>query len=260
MATTETATGNRWWPRLRTRVAAVRARRAAVEALAEAEVAADEAAMTGTRRRSWTLGAAWQEFWRHPSPWMIAATLVAASVARVVVGGVAMVDLWVPLAMLASFPFVEWVVHVVVLHWKPREVAGVTIDPLVSRKHREHHVDPRDIPLVFIPWQVLVQLLVAAIAATVFAFGRLATGLTFLVALSAIGFVYEWTHYLIHSDYRPVTALYRSVWRNHRLHHYKNENYWFTVTTSGTSDRVFRTYPDPAAVETSPTARNLDAR
>ena len=243
--------------RLRRRLEAVRARRAVVEARAEAEVAADERELTGSRRRSWTLGESWREFWRHPSPWMIASVLVTAAVARVAVGGVGLVDLVLPLAMVASFPFVEWVVHVVVLHWRPRRVAGVTIDPLVSRKHREHHVDPRDLPLVFIPWQVLLQLLVVAVAATVLAFDRLATGLTFLVALSAIGFVYEWMHYLIHSDYRPVGDLYRAVWRNHRLHHYKNENYWFTVTTAGTSDRVLGTCPDPAAVGTSPTARDL---
>ena len=57
---------------------------------------------------------------------------------------------------------------------------------------------------------------------------------------------YEWTHYLVHSDYRPRSRWYRSVWRNHRLHHYKNEHYWFTVTTAGTADRLFGTYPDPA--------------
>ena len=67
-------------------------------------------------------------------------------------------------------------------------------------------------------------------------------------------------HYLIHSDYRPVTSVYRAVWRNHRLHHYKNENYWFTVTTAGTSDRLLGTYPDPATVGSSPTARDLDGR
>jgi sterol desaturase/sphingolipid hydroxylase (fatty acid hydroxylase superfamily) len=220
-------------------------------------VAADEEAVTGSRRHTWSLGESWREFWRHPSPWLIGTVLLGASIARGVVGGVGMVDLVVPLVMVASFPLVEWVVHVVVLHWKPQRVGGVTIDPLVSRKHREHHVDPRDLPLVFIPWQVLLQLLVVAIAVTVFAFDRTATGLTFLVALSAIGFVYEWMHYLIHSDYRPVTAAYRAVWRNHRLHHYKNENYWFTVTTTGTSDRLLGTYPDPSEVETSPTARNL---
>ena len=36
-----------------------------------------------------------------------------------------------------------------------------TVDPLLARKHREHHADPRDIPLVFIPWQALVWLIPA---------------------------------------------------------------------------------------------------
>ncbi len=47
------------------------------------------------------------------------------------------------------------------------------------------------------------------------------------------------------------------MWRNHRLHHYKNEHYWFTVTTAGTADRLFGTYPDPETVPTSATAKNL---
>ena len=41
------------------------------------------------------------------------------------------------------------------------------------------------------------------------------------------------------------------MWRNHRLHHYKNEHYWFTVTSAGTADRLFGTYPDPETVPTS---------
>ena len=96
---------------------------------------------------------------------------------------------------------------------------------------------------------------IAAIA--LLAFPRTALGLTFAVTLTALGCAYEWTHYLIHSDHRPRTAVYRAVWRNHRLHHYKNENYWFTVTTARTADRLFGTCPDPADVPASPTAKDL---
>jgi len=31
-----------------------------------------------------------------------------------------------------------------------------------------------------------------------------------------------------------------------RRYHIKNEHYWFTITTSGTADPAFGTYPDPA--------------
>ncbi|BBY16011.1 sterol desaturase family protein [Mycolicibacterium litorale] len=208
-------------------------------------------------RRTFTLADAGREFWRHPSPWLIAGTLVVAVCARVAVGDWQGTDAVVPVAMLAAFPFVEWVVHVCVLHWRPRRLGRLRIDPLLARKHREHHVDPRDIPLIFIPWQALLWVLPVALGVALLAFPRLGMGLTFLVCLTILGVAYEWCHYLIHSDYKPKTAAYRAVWRNHRQHHFKNEHYWFTVTSAGTADRVLGTYPDPAGVATSPTAKNL---
>jgi hypothetical protein len=214
-------------------------------------------AATRSARRAFTLSDARREFWKHPSPWMIAATLAAAVVARVAVGDWQITDAIVSVVILAAFPFLEWVIHVFILHWRPRRIGGLLIDSLLARKHREHHVDPRDVPLIFIPWQSLLWVLPWAIAIALLAFPRLATGLTFLALLAMLGLVYEWCHYLIHSDYKPKTRAYRAVWHHHRLHHFKNEHYWFTVTSCGTADRVLRTSPDPATVATSPTAKNL---
>lgn len=212
---------------------------------------------TNTGRRGMTLGTAAAEFWRHPSPWLLAAALVSATTARAVVGDWGIGDALLPFAMLGLFPFLEWVIHVFILHWRPRRLAGVTLDSQLARKHREHHVEPRDVDLVFIPFLSLAVVLVAVVGLALWAFPRTGMALTFLVVLLAFGLVYEWTHYLIHSDYKPKNGLYRAIWRDHRLHHYKNENYWFGVTTSGTSDRVLGTYPDAASVPTSPTAKNL---
>ena len=206
-----------------------------------------------------TLPQAARAFVAHPSPWMIGSLLVGASVARGLVGDWRWTDALVPLLMVAAFPFVEWVIHVFVLHWKPRRLGPVELDSLLARKHRAHHADPRDIPLVFIPWQVLAWTLPVYVLVALLAFPRLGLGLTFLAFLGVLGMFYEWTHYLIHSDYKPRTRAYRAVWRNHRLHHYKNEHYWFTVTSSGTADRVLGTYPDPASVESSPTVKALHA-
>lgn len=242
--------------RLQRRLRDRRDREQRIEAAATREVERDEARLS--RRRSLGLRQAWATFWRHPSPWIILTALLGGAAARVAVGGpVHLADLWVPLLMVASFPFVEWVVHVFVLHAKPVEVAGRVLDSRVARDHRRHHADPRDLPLVFIPWQAFLYLFPGGLAIGLLAFDRLGLGLTSFTALAAIGMVYEWVHYLIHSDYTPRSAPYRAIWRNHRLHHYKNENYWFTVTTSGTSDRLLGTNPDPADVETSPTARDL---
>jgi hypothetical protein len=213
-----------------------------------------------TGRKGFTLADAAREFVRHPSPWLLTLTLSGALAARMLVGDWRPTDAAVPAVMLAAFPFFEWVIHVCVLHWRPRTLGSVVIDPLLARKHREHHVDPRDIPLVFIPWRALLWVLPLAVAIAVLAFPRLGMGLTFLVCLAVLGLCYEWCHYLIHSDYKPKTAVYRAVWRNHRQHHFKNEHYWFTVTSAGTADRVLGTYPDPASVANSPTAKNLHAQ
>jgi sterol desaturase/sphingolipid hydroxylase (fatty acid hydroxylase superfamily) len=215
--------------------------------------------MARTARKGFTLYDAGREFWKHPSPWMIGATLVAALTARIVVGDWQITDAIVPLVMAALFPFFEWIVHVFVLHWRPKHVGSLTIDPLLAREHRAHHMDPRNIALIFIPWKALLWVLPLTVAIALLAFPRLGMGLTYLVFIAALEIGYEWSHYLIHSDYKPKTRLYRAIWRNHRQHHYKNEHYWFTVTSSGTADRVLGTYPDPAAVPTSPTAKNLHA-
>jgi len=211
------------------------------------------------RRRSLNLRQAFAEFVRHPSPWMLAAAFAGAVAGRVLLGDWRASDVWVPAIMLGAFPVYEWMIHVFILHWRPRRVGPITIDSLLARKHRAHHADPRDLPLIFIPWQTLIPVIASTYAIGIFAFDRYALGFTFIVVASAVGLGYEWTHYLIHTDYRPVSKAYRTVWNNHRMHHYKNEHYWFSVTTSGTADRLLRTYPDPATVPTSRTARTLHA-
>ena len=220
-----------------------------------------DAVITGAaRRRSLSLGIAAREFWRYPSPWIISSLLIGATAARIAVGDWVWTDGLVAAVAIAAFPFYEWVIHVCVLHWRPRRIGGLTIDSLLARKHRDHHADPRDLPLVFIPWPALLWIVPADVAIALLAFPRLATGLTLLIMVGAIGLAYEWTHYLVHTDYRPVTRAYRAIWRHHRLHHYKNEHYWFGVATSGVSDRVLGTSPDPARVPTSPTVRAMHAR
>ena len=222
----------------------------------------DAAVITGdtSRRRSLSLREAADEFVRHPSPWMLAAAFAGAVSARLLVGDWRASDAWVPAIMLGTFPVYEWLVHVVVLHWRPRRIGPVTVDSLLARKHRAHHADPRDLPLIFIPWQTLIPVIAGTYAIGLLAFDRYGLGLTFVVVASGVGVVYEWTHYLIHTDYRPRSRTYRAVWNNHRMHHYKNEHYWFTVTTSGTADRLLGTYPDSSSVPTSRTARSLHAQ
>ena len=88
-----------------------------IEALAQQRLASDESAITGPRRTKMSLGQAWAAFWRHPSPWMILATVLGPGVARGFIHRFSWTELIVPVLFVAFFPVTEWVVHVVVLHW-----------------------------------------------------------------------------------------------------------------------------------------------
>jgi sterol desaturase/sphingolipid hydroxylase (fatty acid hydroxylase superfamily) len=76
-----------------------------------------------------------------------------------------------------------------------------------------------------------------------------------LAGYLAVG-AYEWCPFLIHTAYRPRSRYYHSIWRAHRLHHFKNEHYWHGITST-IGDRVLGTFPDQAAVPRSRTARTL---
>ncbi|KRQ24890.1 fatty acid hydroxylase [Mycobacteroides sp. H001] len=215
--------------------------------------------MTRAARKSMTLRDALVEFVKHPTPWMLVVWSAAQLGARLSVGGWTIADAITPVVLVAISPIAEWLIHVGILHWRPRSVGPVKIDSRLARDHRLHHQDPRDIPLVFIPWPSLVVVIIGLTLAALFAFPRTGLGLTFALTVALFLVFYEWTHYLVHTDYKPRHTIYRAVWRNHRYHHFKNENYWFTVTSSGTADRLLGTYPDPQQVQSSPTVRNLHA-
>ncbi|NUS95710.1 MAG: sterol desaturase family protein [Nocardia sp.] len=236
-------------------VRARRTRNSAIDRLAHRRLAADEA--NTARRTQESLSDVFRSFRHAPSARVITVLLITAATARILVGDWQFTDALVPVALVAAFPFVEWVIHVCVLHWRPRTLGRWRIDSLLARKHREHHADPRVRDLVFIPWQTFLWLLPALVAVALLAFGRTGLGLTFLTGVAVLGLVYEWTHLLVHTDYQPHSAILRAVRRNHRLHHFKNEHYWFAVTTAGTADRILGTYPDPATVPNSPTAKAL---
>ena len=187
---------------------------------------------------------------------VIAAVLLVAAVVRTALGGWQWGDLVVAGIILGVQPFTEWVIHVTILHLRPFTVRGRTFDPILSRRHRQHHQDPKLIKYVLIPRGVVLRLLIFSVPLYWLVTPTLREGATALVTAYAMLFLYEWTHFLIHSTYSPKTWYYRSIWRAHRLHHYRNEKYWFGVTIN-VADHVLRTFPQRDEVALSPTARTL---
>lgn len=210
------------------------------------------------RLASPTLGASARFFASKATPRILVPLLALLVVLRVQAGSFGWRDALMVAVILGLEPFTEWVIHVYVLHAKPvRRRNGKVFDLHAARKHREHHRNPNDPDTAFVPLPDLAGLLV--IMALVFALASLGTWTVFLTGMvTGVGMLltYEWTHFLMHTAYKPKGRYYRSIWRSHRLHHFKNEHYWMGVTVT-LGDRVLGTYPDKSEVENSPTARTL---
>jgi hypothetical protein len=219
-----------------------------------------------------TLGDCWRSFASRPSPPLLAAAIIGAVALRIVLGHYDWRDAVVAAGLIAATPPVEWLIHVFLLHARPLQVGDRSYELLAAREHRAHHEAPAVLDGVLLPaYAVLV--FAALIAVTIWALSfpihrvlggdRLAHAATGLVMSYAIVGAYEWSHFLIHTPYKPRGRYYRSIWRGHRLHHFKNEHYWFGVTST-LGDKLLGTAPEPSSVPKSGTARtlgvDLDAR
>ena len=214
-----------------------------------------------------TLGHAWREFLRRPSPRWIAAGVGLFAVARLAVGDLDWRDAVLAAGLVAVYPFGEWAIHVYLLHLPPFRWRGRPVELITAKEHRWHHERPHNLDTVLLGPKEVIGLfagaipLVAALLGAILALAApggfpAAAILTATVAGGALVFVYEWTHFLIHTSYRPRTRAYRLVWQTHRLHHFKNEHYWHGITST-IADHAFGTRPDHREVERSPTARTL---
>jgi hypothetical protein len=202
-----------------------------------------------------TLAGCAREFFAHASPRILLVGLLIIVPARIWFGGW---TTWDPLLVLAFAlwqPMNEWLTHVFVLHGKPLRLFGRTFDTSLALAHRRHHRDPWRVEYTLLPWQAFsygtaIHLGVASLILP------WPAALTWFASSFAIGLYYEWIHYLTHTSYRPQSAWMKRRTKLHRLHHFKNEQYWHGVT-SDFGDWLLRTEPAPRDVPTSELARKL---
>ncbi len=204
-------------------------------------------------------------FARQPSPPYLFGAVLLALALRIPQGAWSWRDAVVVAGLICVTPFVEWLIHVYLLHSPPFTLLGRRMEVPSAREHRAHHEAPNVLEELLIPvYAVLVFLVMIAAVDWAVSFpvsmvlggNRLAGATTGLVAAYAILASYEWMHFLIHTPYHPRGRYFKAIWRNHRLHHFKNERYWFGVT-SVVGDKVIGTAPDQHSVKRSPTARSL---
>ena len=206
-----------------------------------------------------TLGQAFRVWAKAPSVMVGALAFLVALTARLVVGGYTWWDLAICLGLILVHPFTEWLIHVFILHARPITIGNRTWLSLTAREHVRHHADPKELETIFIPLPTALLMVTIPWLMLLIPGWSTSLVLTGLATAYAIMLVYEWTHYLIHTPYRPKGRYYTAIRKAHQLHHYRNENYWFGVTNH-TADRVLHTYPEKDEVPASRTAKDLMAR
>lgn len=195
-------------------------------------------------------------FFQHASPRVLAALVIATVGVRCLLGSWSLWDLAIAAGLVLVWPLQEWLIHVFILHFQPLTLFGRKLDFKVPRLHREHHRDPWRLDLIFVPIHVFafVPLLVGGVA--LFGISQAPLVATGVAVYFVLSLHYEWVHFMIHTRYRPRIAYYQRLARNHLLHHFRNEHYWYGVTMLQ-ADGWLRTAPDPNAVPKSPTCLTL---
>lgn len=146
------------------------------------------------------------------------------------------------LAGIFSWTFFEYVLHRFVFHFNPQSERATKIVYII---HGNHHEYPRDKERLFMP--PVPSLILASFIFSMFYYFFQLLGLNEYVFSFFPGFmlgylVYGTMHYAIHA-WNPPFKWMKPLWRNHHLHHYKEQEKGFGVSST-LWDHVFGTMFD----------------
>ncbi len=204
-----------------------------------------------------TLRAAVGVFMSYRSPQILAALAGASLLLRLFLGPVTAMDLLVAATPIVIWPFLEWFLHRYLLHLRPMQIFGWTLDFDFARKHRIHHQQPWRPEHIFLPVYVHATLAPVLTLGAFWLLPQPGLAATWMAALAGMTLVYEWTHFIVHSRIKPRSAFAQKLFQNHRLHHFRNEHYWYSFTVPQV-DAMFGTAPDATDVPRTPTCRTLE--
>ena len=203
-----------------------------------------------------TLFEAAQGYFSHSVSWLLLVAFLIAVSYRLYVGQWSLYDLGIIALICCSWPLQEWFVHAHLEHLKPIKMFGRTFELMITKTHRAHHSNPWDPRFGLTPPFILVLYFFGL---PLFSYLMLGPVLAITATATTLALIlnYEWIHYLIHTSYAPKTKLYRRLWKHHRLHHFKNEEFWFGLTTLS-GDSIMGTNPPLKTTPHSPTCLTLD--
>ncbi|MEO6000182.1 MAG: sterol desaturase family protein [Chitinophagaceae bacterium] len=138
---------------------------------------------------------------------------------------------------MLSWTFFEYLMHRFAFHF-------IADNPRIQRfiyvLHGNHHEYPRDKERLFMP--PVPSLIIASLFFILF-YSLLDNNVFMFFPGFLLGYLmYGTMHFAIHA-WNPPYKWMKSLWRNHHLHHYKNEHQGFGVSTT-LWDRIFGTMFD----------------
>ena len=141
------------------------------------------------------------------------------------------------LSGMLSWTFFEYLMHRFAFHF-------IADNPKIQRfiyvLHGNHHEYPRDKERLFMP--PVPSLIIASLFFSLFYAMFSANVFMFFPGFLMGYLMYGTMHFAIHA-WNPPYKWMKPLWRNHHLHHYKNEHQGFGVSTT-LWDRVFGTMFD----------------
>lgn len=170
----------------------------------------------------------------------------------------ALANYWFLVFSLLIAPWYEWYVHKYFLH-KRYFSQNPKVQNYYDSIHFFHHNDPKVVRYIYAPFPVPLMIPVMFAAIFSLLFWDLRAGLVGALISLSYYMYYEWIHLAHHLDgYTPLTKRGKMLKKAHQWHHYKNENFWWGVTSS-LGDKTLGTYMDPREVEKSPTVRDFSS-
>ncbi|SFS43615.1 sterol desaturase family protein [Marininema halotolerans] len=165
---------------------------------------------------------------------------------------------WVGIGVgMIGYAMSEYLIHRFLFHLKPPKNPHFL--KLLKRLHYDHHVDPNDLKLLFLPVWYSIPL-IAFTSAIVYGITR--DGIvTVAYSVGVIGYLlyYEWKHYIAHRPIKPWFPWGRYMKKMHLWHHFKNEKFWYGVTNP-LMDKAMGTYPSEKETKRSDSVRDLEGR
>ncbi|MBS1933427.1 MAG: sterol desaturase family protein [Bacteroidetes bacterium] len=133
--------------------------------------------------------------------------------------------------------FFEYIMHRFVFHWVAESQRARKV---VYVMHGNHHEYPRDRERLFMP--PVPSIILASIIFSLQYLVLREYSFMFFPGFLLGYLMYGSMHYAIHA-WNPPFKWMKPLWRNHHLHHYKNEHQGYGVSTT-IWDRVFGTMFD----------------